>query len=395
MARTGLDVTDHDGPGVPDRASVVVVGGGVVGMSTAFHLAEAGVPDVLLLDSGSFGSGSTCKAAGGVRAAFSDGINIALGARSLEAFARFGQRPGQEIDLHRVGYLFLLDDPDHVRAMEEAVELQNALGVPSRMVGPEEAQRLSPLISTDGLLAAAWSPTDGHCTPESVVLGYATGARRQGATLLPHCPVTDVRVDDGAITAVVTARGTVATDTVVCAAGPWSAPVAALAGVELPVTPLRRQVVITEPVPDLPADLPMTVDFTTSFYFHGEGRGLLMGMSDPDETPGFHLERSDAWLPRFGDAVARRAPALADVGLRSGWAGLYEMTPDHNALIGESDQVSRFLYATGFSGHGFLMGPAVGEVVRDLVLRRPPPVDVSALSVDRLARSLRPETNVV
>ncbi len=162
---------------LPQHASVIVIGGGVIGVSTAFHLAEAGVPDVLLLDRESFGSGSTCKAAGGVRAMFSDEVNIALGKRSLEAFSSFGERPGQEIDLHRVGYLFLLERPDHVRAMTEAVQLQNALGVPSRMVSAEEARQLSPLISTDGLLAAAWSPTDGHCTPESVVLGYATGAR--------------------------------------------------------------------------------------------------------------------------------------------------------------------------------------------------------------------------
>ena len=380
---------------LPPRASVVVIGGGVMGVSTAFHLAEAGVRDVLLVDSGPLGGGSTSKAAGGVRAMFSDAVNVELGRRSLEAFARFGERPGQEIDLHRVGYLFLLDRPEHVRAMTAAVELQNALGVPSRMVGPEQAQRLSPLISTEALLAAAWSPTDGHCTPESVVLGYATAARRLGATLVPHCAVTGIDVRDGEVTAVATERGTVATGTVVCVAGPWSGRVAALAGVDLPVTPLRRQVVVTEPVPDLPDRLPMTIDFSTSFYFHGEGRGLLMGMSDPDERPGFSLDRSDAWLPRLAQAVASRAPALADVGLRSGWAGLYEMTPDHNALIGESQAVGRFLYATGFSGHGFLMGPAVGEVVRDLVLRRPPPVDVSGLSVDRLSRALRPETNVV
>lgn len=381
---------------LPQSASVVVIGGGVMGVSTAFHLAEAGVTDVLLLDRGPLGGGSTCKAAGGVRAMFSDAVNIELGRRSLEAFARFGEHPGQEIDLHRVGYLFLLDAQEDVDAMTAAVALQNAHGVPSRMIAPEEARRLSPLISTDGLLAAAWSPTDGHCTPESVVLGYATGARRLGATVLPHCGVTAVQVVGGEVTGVVTERGTVATSTVVCAAGPWAQQVAATAGVDLPVTPLRRQVVLTEPVPGLPPDLPMTIDFSTSFYFHGEGRGLLMGMSDPDEQPGFSVERSDAWLPRLAEAVARRAPALADVGLAGGWAGLYEMTPDHNALIGESPDVSRFLYATGFSGHGFLMGPAVGEVLRDLVLQRPPPVDVRTLSAERLlVDDLRPERHVV
>jgi len=383
------------GTGLPDHATVVVVGGGVIGASTAYHLSEAGVPGVLLLDRGPLGGGSTGKAAGGVRAMFSDEVNVRLGKRSLEAFACFGDRPGQEIDLRRVGYLFLLERPDHVRAMAEAVELQNALGVPSRMIGVEEAKRLSPMISTQGLVAAAWSPTDGHCTPESVVLGYATGARRHGATLVPNCPVSDLVVADGKITAVVTPQGTVTTDIVVCAAGAWSQQVAALAGVDLPVTPLRRQIVVTEPL-RVPAQLPMTIDFTTTFYFHQEGRGLLLGMSDPDETPGFHLERSEDWLPRLGDAVSRRAPSLTDVGLRSGWAGLYEMTPDHNALIGEAEQASRFLYATGFSGHGFLMGPAVGEVMRDLVLRREPPVDVAALSADRLrVGALRHEANVV
>lgn len=234
----------------PERAAVVVIGGGVIGVSIAFHLAEAGVQDVLVLDSGPFGGGSTCRAAGGVRAMFSDDVNIQLGQRSLDALARFGEHPGQEIDLHRVGYLFLLEQPEHVRAMTAAVELQNALGVPSRMVGPEEAQRLSPLISTEGLLVAAWSPTDGHCTPESVVLGYATGARRLGATLVPNCPVTGIGTDDGAITGVVTDRGTVATDTVICAAGAWSRQIGAMAGVHLPVTPLRRQIVITEPMAD-------------------------------------------------------------------------------------------------------------------------------------------------
>jgi sarcosine oxidase subunit beta len=193
----------------------------------------------------------------------------------------------------------------------------------------------------------------------------------------------------------VTDRGTVRTDTVICAAGAWSQQVAQLAGVHLRSRPCADR--WWSPRRAGPADdLPFTIDFATSFYFHGEGRGLLMGMSDPDEQPGFQLERSDAWLPRLGDAVARRAPRLVDVGLRSGWAGLYEMTPDHNALIGEVQGVSRFLYATGFSGHGFLMGPAVGEVVRDLFLGRQPPVDVTGLSVDRLtADNLRPESNVV
>jgi sarcosine oxidase subunit beta len=169
-----------------------------------------------------------------------------------------------------------------------------------------------------------------------------------------------------------------------------------MAGVDLPVEPLRRQVAFTGPMPDLPRPVPMTIDFTTSFYFHGEGEGLMLGMSDPDERPGFRLDRTDAWLPRLTAAIAARAPRLLDAGLAGGWAGLYEVTPDHNALIGEDAGVSRFLYATGFSGHGFLQGPAVGEVVRDLYLRREPFVDVAPLHAARFAGDRpRPEINRV
>ena len=378
------------------EADVVVIGGGVMGTSVAFHLAEAGVRRVVLVERDELGSGSTSRAAGGVRAQFSDEVNIRLGARSLEAFTRFPERPGQEIDLHQVGYLFLLSRPEDVAAFEAGVALQNELGVPSRMVSVAEACRLSPLVSPDGLLAAAFSPDDGHCTPESVVLGYATAARRHGAEIRTRCEVVGIEAGGGEITAVRTSRGRIRTSAVVCAAGAWSAAVGRMAGVDLPVEPLRRQIVFTEPIPDLPRPVPMTIDFATSFYFHAEGEGLMLGMSDPDERPGFRLDRSDAWLPRLTEAIGTRAPRLLDVGLTGGWAGLYEVTPDHNALIGEDPSVSRFLYATGFSGHGFLQGPAVGEVVRDLYLGREPFTDVAPLHAARFAGdALRPEINRV
>jgi sarcosine oxidase subunit beta len=381
---------------LPTHASVVIIGGGVVGLSSAYHLASRGLRDVVLVDKGALGSGSTSKAAGGIRAQFSDPVNITLGARSLKTFRNFSALVGQEIDLHQVGYLFLLSTPEAVTAFEANVALQNSLGVPSRMIGVDEAHSLSPLISPDGLLAAAYSPGDGHCTPESVVLGYASAARRAGATLLPHCAATGIDVRDGSIVAVRTEAGTIRTDTVVCAAGAWSAAVGSWVGVDLPVTPLRRQILVTEPVRGLKPQTPFTIDFDTTFYFHREGQGLLLGMSDPEETPGFDLTRSDAWLPRLGEAIERRAPALSDIGIAGGWAGLYEMTPDHNALIGRADTVENFLYATGFSGHGFLMGPAVGEVMRDLCLGAETFVDVAGLSAARFAGAgIRPELNIV
>ncbi|WP_128434354.1 NAD(P)/FAD-dependent oxidoreductase [Streptomyces cyaneus] len=377
-------------------ASVVVIGGGVMGTSIAYHLARAGVRDVVLVERDELACGSTSKAAGGVRAQFSDELNIQLGARSLEAFGRFEEETGYDIGLHRVGYLFLLSTAEEVAGFEASVQLQNSLGVPSRMIDPAEAQRLSPLITTDSLLAAAFSPDDGHCTPESVVHGYASAARRYGAQILRHTDVTGIELRGDRITAVTTTIGRIATGTVICAAGPWSRAVGAMVGVDLPVEPLRRQIAVTEPVDGLPPNLPMTIDFSTSLYFHGEGPGLLLGMSDPDERPGFATDPHDRWIPRLAAAMEHRAPALLDLRRTGGWAGLYEVTPDHNALIGEATSVSRFLYATGFSGHGFLQGPAVGEVVRDLYLGRVPFVDVSPLSAGRFAADApRPEANRV
>lgn len=390
---------------LPEHADVVIVGGGVMGASIAFHLAEAGVTDVLLLERDQLGAGSTSRAAGGVRAQFSDPVNVALGARSLRAFEQFGAHPGQEIDLRQVGYLFLLTDPGQVAVYEESVALQNAMGVPTRLLTADQAAALSPVVRTDDVLAATFHPRDGFCSPESVVLGYASGARRLGATVLTGIEVTGIETTGHAtsrhITAVDTSAGRVETPTVVCVAGAWSAGIGAMAGVSLPVTPLRRQILVSEPLgPELlariPESTPMTIDAASTFYLHREGPGLLLGMSYAAEEPGFHLDMSDDWLPDLTAAIEHRAPALMDLGMAHGWAGLYEMTPDHNALIGAADSVSQFLYATGFSGHGFLQGPAIGEVIRDLYLGREPVIDVSPLSADRFdTGAARGEVNIV
>ncbi|HEY8645885.1 MAG TPA: FAD-binding oxidoreductase [Gaiellaceae bacterium] len=379
---------------LPARAEVVVVGGGVMGTSISFHLAEAGC-DVLLLERDALASGSTSRAAGGVRAQFSDELNIAIALRSLEAFDRFDSRPGGEIDLHKVGYLFLLDREEDVRVFERSVALQNAHGVPSRLIDPAEAKRLSPLAGVDGVIAATFCPIDGHASPESVVQGYAAGARAHGAVIETGCDLTGIEVEGGEIRAVQTSRGRVAASTVICAAGVWSPAVGVMVGLPLPVVPYLREVGFTRPLPGVGRP-PLTIDFTTSLYFHGEGEGLLFGMADPAQPPGLDARRDPDWLEKVFGVAERRAPTLCDAGIAGGWSGFYEATPDHNALIGEWGGVSRFLYATGFSGHGFLQGPAVGEIVRDLVLERTPFVDVAPLAVERFSTaSLRPEHNII
>lgn len=371
--------------GFPVKASVVVIGGGVIGLSSAYHLALAGVTDVVLVERGSLGEGSSSRAAGGLRAQFSDEVNIRLAQRSMETYRTFTADFDQEIDLHQPGYLFLLDNQDDVDTFTRNVALQNSLGVPSRMIDVGEAQRLSPLIETEGLLAAAFSPDDGHCTPESVVLGLSRAARKAGVRILTGCAATGIEVEDGRVVAVSTAQGRIETPTVVCAAGAWSANVGEWVGVELPVRPLRRQIVVSEAMPELDPETPLTIDFSTSFYFHREGRGLLFGLGESKDTWEFDLSQSPAWLDELAEAIDRRIPRIGDVGIAEGWAGLYEMTPDHNALIGAADDVEGFLYAAGFSGHGFMMAPAVGEIITDLHLGRVPDIDVSSLTATRFA----------
>ena len=379
----------------PSSAEVVVIGGGVIGTSIAFHLAEAGI-DVCLLERDQLAGGSTSRAAGGIRAQFSDPLNIAIGLRSIESFERFGERPGAEIDLHQVGYLFLLDREDDVTAFEASVAVQQEAGVPSRFVSLDEVEELSPLAALDGVLAATYCPLDGHASPEAVTQGYAGGTRGHGGTILTGCGAAGIELAGESIGAVETTAGRIATHTVVCAAGVWSPEIARTVGVELPVQPYLREVGFTGPVEGLPERIPLTIDFSTGFYFHREGPGLLFGMADRTQQPGFDAPTDPAWLERVMEVAERRCPSLLDMGIAGGWKGYYEVTPDHNALVGESTAASRFLYATGFSGHGFLQAPAVGEIVRDLVLGREPFVDVAALSAERFARAeTRPERNVI
>ena len=379
-----------------DEAEVVIIGGGVMGASTAFHLAEAGCTDIVLVEADQLASGSTSKSAGGIRLQFSDEINIELAKRSVDAFERFHERPGADIELKQVGYLFLLTEPEHVADFEAGVALQNAMGVPSRMLTPAEAKELSPLIEIDDVLAASFCPRDGHVNPEMVVSGYATAAREMGARVVQQCPVTSIDLMGDRISTVHTAKGSIRTGTVVCAAGAWSDRIAQMVGKSLPVVPVSRPIWYTEPMPGRPATVAMTIDFSTGFYFHSEGEGLLFGMADPDQPAGFDAPTRADWLERTAEVVARRAPALLEVGVAGGWNGFYETTPDHNALVGEFESPSRFLYTTGFSGHGFQLGPAVGEVMRDMVLGRTPPVDLSAFVAERFERGMaRAEKNIV
>ena len=282
------------------------------------------------------------------------------------------------IDFRQDGYLFLLDREEDVARFQGALALQHRLGVPSRELSVEEALAIVPQLSADGLLAATYCELDGYATPEAVVQWYARGSDvRQG------CEVTGVEVRDGRVAGVETTQGPIAVGAVVCCAGAWSREVAALAGVDLPVEGEKRWMWFSPEDGGLPERVPLTIDFSTSFYFHREGPGLVFG--GREQT-----------LDELAEPAARRLPVLADLPVQSSWWGYYEVSPDWNALVGEAAEPAGFFYATGFSGHGFQQAPAVGEHVAELVAGRAPTLDLSAFDVARFERGLaRPEAFVI
>jgi sarcosine oxidase subunit beta len=361
-----------------ESAEVVIAGGGALGASVAWHLAELGITDVVLLERETLASGSTSKSAGGFRMQFGDELNVRIALRSLREL----QAMGDEIELRQWGYLFLLDRPEDVDAFRSALAMQQSLGVPAKELTPGQASELVPQLDLDGVLAATFCALDGYCSPEGVVQWYARGAAERGLRIRQGCELTGVRVERGRIEGVETSSGPIATSTVVCAAGAWSADVAALAGVELPVQGQPRHLWFSPADGGLPRELPLTIDFSTSFYFHREGQGLVFGGKESS-------------LEEVAEHAARRLPVLADLPIASSWWGYYDDSPDANALVGESDRVARFLYATGFSGHGFQQAPAVGEHIAELIAGRGPTLDLSAFDVGRFARGAERRETVV
>ncbi len=366
-----------------ESAEVVIVGGGVMGASVAYHLTELGITDVVLLERETLASGSTSKSAGGIRAQFADELNIRIALRSIDEFASFRDRLGAEIEFEQSGYLFLLDNAADVERFRAALDLQHSLGVPSRELTVAEAAEIVPQLETEGLLAATFCPLDGRATPEAVVSGYAAAAARRGVRVHQGEPVEGIDVRDGRIEAVATGKRIISTDTVVCAAGVWSRDVGALVGLDIPVTGEPRWIWYSPERGDLPSPLPLTIDFTTSFYFHGEGPGVAFG--GREQT-----------LDELAPHIEARLPLLAELPIQASWSGFYEVSPDHNAIVGEAPELSRFLYATGFSGHGFQQAPAVGEHLAELVAGREPTLDLSPFALDRFARGeTRPEAFVI
>ena len=371
--------------GLPETADVVIIGGGVMGASTAYHLAKKGCEDVLLLERERFfGTQATGKCAGGIRYQFGTEINVQLSQLSLPMLHRFEEELEQPIDLNLCGYLFLLTEQEDVEVFRQNIEMQRGLGVESEWLEPSEIADLVPLIDLHSVLGGAFNAADGLADPSSVVQGYVSGAGRLGALLVTDVEVTDVLVTNGRVTGVTTDRGAVSTPIVVNAAGPWAGVVGEMAGLEIPVAPLRRQIVVTGPIPEVPDDFPFVIDFAQSLYFHPEGEGILTGMSNPNESYGFDQSVDKDWeLVHLGAAV-ERMPILERAGLANRWAGLYEVSPDAHPILGRVLQLDGFYCINGFSGHGFMHGPACGLPLAEGILDgKAGSLDISCLHLDR------------
>ncbi|HXV60667.1 MAG TPA: FAD-dependent oxidoreductase [Vicinamibacteria bacterium] len=379
------------------RADIAIIGGGIIGTSIAYHLASRGARGVFVFErEEALGTGSTAKCAGGVRLQFSTEANVEMSRVSIAALKRFPDELGVPVDFKQNGYLFVLTSERQADTFRTNAEKQRKLGVPVEVLTPEEARRIVPELRTDDVVAATFCGEDGIANPHAIVQGYASGARRRGATFVPSSEVTSIEVVGTRAVALVARGERWETGTVVNAAGPWAKQVGKLAGLEIPVEPVRRQYFVTKPLEWARDTFPLLIDWGSGVYMHKESGGMLVGESDPSEPPGFNQHVDWDFLARVSEHAVHRVPRLEEAEISRGVAGLYEVSPDHNAVIGHAPGIENFVCANGFSGHGMQHAPAVGIAVAELVtegLARS--VDLSAYSLDRFGSRAVAEYNVI
>ena len=373
-----------------ETAEVAIIGGGIVGASVAYHLAEAGCTNVLIIEKETHpGSGSTAKSAGGVRAQFATPINIQMSLYSIDLFSRFEEITGQTSGYKNHGYLFVATNQRHLDALKSNREQQEKHGLTNvELVTREDILKIVPQLSADDVLGGTYCRTDGFVDPYSVMTGFLKRAKSRGVRLWLETEVTGIELERGKVSALVTSRGRVAARAVVNAAGPWAAIVGRMAGVEIPVEPLRRQIVKTEAFDKLPQRLPMVIDMSNGFHFRREGESVLMAWSDPDETYGFRTDFDYDFIEKVLPKACRRVPVFADaeVNPRRCWAGMYEVTPDHHPIIGPAPGVENLFLVNGFSGHGVMHSPASGRIASELILQGESRfLDASPLGIERFA----------
>jgi sarcosine oxidase subunit beta len=368
-----------------------------MGTAIAYHLGRRGVRGVVVLEREPFsGSGSTSKAAGGIRTQFSTEVNVRLSMLAIEHYERFAEEMETDPVFFQVGYLFVLTDEARWASFREQAAMQRALGLPVETLTPAEVKSLVPELNVDDVLGATFCGRDGLGNPHEITQGFEKQARRLGASFRFACPATGMRLDGDRVVGVTTPGGEIATPVVVNAAGPWAAEVAAWAGVDLPVRPIRRHCFTTEPLAFVHDRLPMIVDMASGVYMHRESGGMLLGLANREEPAGFDTSVNWDLLERVVEPAIHRLPAMGDAEVSNAWAGLYETTPDHNAVLGPPTAVRGLLLANGFSGHGLMHAPAVGQLIAEWIVDGRPSLDLRALRLERFAdREISAEANVI
>jgi sarcosine oxidase, subunit beta len=382
---------------IPSTADIVIIGGGVMGTSAAYHLAVRGLKKIVLLEKENFfGQGATGRCAGGVRHQFGTEINVRLSIESLRMLDRFKEEIGQDISYRKCGYIFILTNDKDVAAFNHNIEIQNRLGVRTEWLTGHEVRARLPLMKFDDAIAGTFNPDDGLVDPNSVVMGYINAAQRLGVKVINNAEVIGIRISGDKLIGVETAQGSIETRLILNAAGPWSAQIGQLADVGIPIQPIRRQIFTTTSLPDLPHDFPFVIDFAQSLYFHRDGDGLLIGMSNQNELPGFDQNVDNKFELINLEAAIQRMPLVEKANRLSHWAGLYEVTPDAHPIFDETT-LKGFYVLAGFSGHGFMHGPIAGKLMSELILDgRFITVDVSMLDLARFSEGrLIQEYNVV
>ncbi len=365
------------------RAECVIIGGGVVGTAIAYYLAKGGMTDCVLVEADYLSSGATGRCGGGIRQQWSTEANTRLAIESVREFSTLEDELGADIEFLQGGYLVLAYTPEDVAQFEKNVGLQQGLGLDVSILTPDEiTERVVPQLNTDGVRMATYCPSDASANPFLTTMAYAAAARRLGVEIELFTPVTRVLTERGKITGVETSKGTISAPLVVNVAGSHSVPIAATAGVSLPITPYRRQILVTEPLERF--FHPMIISFSLGVYFRQVTHGSVIGgFGDPDEPAGFNQTSSLEFLTTMSSKLAFLMPRLRSVKVVRQWAGVYDLTPDAQPILGETDGVEGFFQASGFSGHGFMIAPKVAMLVAQVVAGQEPDLDSSRLNARR------------
>jgi sarcosine oxidase subunit beta len=370
-------------------AEVAIIGGGIVGSSIAYHLTAAGCKDVLVLERETAqGKGSTGKSMGGVRAQFATPVNIKMSLYSIPFYASFEERMGHPSGYRPQGYLFCATNESHLAYLRANHAQQIEAGLKNaEIVSADYIRREFPQLRADDIVGGSFCPTDGFVDPYSAMTGFMTWAVDRGAKLWKNAEVASIE-RAGAGFVVETTKGSISARIVVNCAGAWASSIAKMVGIDLPVEPLRRMLVPTEPFNQFPHTAPMIIDMSNGFHFRPEGRGFLLAWNDPAETPGYKTSFDEAFVEKILTRAADRVPVFENVAVnpKRAWAGLYEMTPDHHPILGEAPGIPGFFLANGFSGHGVMHAPATGKILSDLILNgKTDLIDASLLDLSRFA----------